>query len=184
MKVFILSLISGLLLWPVIGSAGLYKWTDDQGNLHITDTPPPGAQKKSATMSAPAPRPTLPKKATVRPILPDQPQAEVHPVPAPIVHSPTSEEVPIQRAMEGLSPSQATLMSSWQIFDGTQMNAKAPVQRWKDEQGLDHVVDVLPIAREAAEVGVRAEDVSASRSRQRAKERATSASRSRHQSPE
>ena len=46
--------------------------------------------------------------------------------------------------MEGVSPSQATLTSSWQIFDSAQMNAKAPVQRWKDEQGIDHFVDVLP----------------------------------------
>jgi Domain of unknown function (DUF4124) len=184
MQVFILSLISGLLLWPIVGSAGLYKWTDDQGNLHITDTPPPGAQKKSSTASAPAPRSTLPKKAAVRPTLPEQPLAEVHPVHAPIVHSSASEEVPLQRAMEGLSPSQATLTSSWQLFDSTEMKAKAPVQRWKDEQGLDHVVDVLPTAGEATETGARTEGVSASRSRQRAKERATSVSRSRHQSAE
>ena len=144
MNVFVLSLVSGLLLWPIVGSAGLYKWTDDQGNLHITDTPPPVAQKKSAMTAVPAPRSALPKKTTVRPTLPGQPQAEVHPVPGPIGPFSASEDVPIQRAMEGLSPSQATLTSAWQIFDETQMNAKAPVQRWKDEQGLDHFADILP----------------------------------------
>lgn len=183
MNVFILSLVSGLLLWPVIGSAALFKWTDDQGNLHITDTPPPWAQKKSATTAAPVPRSTLSKKTAVRPTLPAQPQAEVHPVPGP-VPSPASEDIPIQRAMEGLSPSQATLTSSWQLFENTQMNAKAPVQRWKDEQGLDHFVDVLPIAREGTEAEAKTEDVSASRSTRRTKERATGVSRSRHQQTE
>jgi hypothetical protein len=169
MKVFMLGLMSSLLFWPVIGSAALYKWTDDQGNLHITDTPPPAAQKKSAAIATPTPRSTLPKKTTIRPILPGQPQAEVHPVPGS-VPSPGGEDVPIQRAMEGLSPSQATLTSSWQLFDSTQMNARAPVQRWKDEQGLDHFVDVLPIARGGTEPGV--------------KERATTVSRPRHQATE
>jgi hypothetical protein len=169
MKVFMLGLMSGLLFWPVLGSAALYKWTDDQGNLHITDTPPPATQKKSAPTLAPAPRSTLPKKTMVRPILPGQPQAEVHPVPGSVPF-PAGEEVPIQQAMEGLSPSQATLTSSWQLFDSTQMNARAPVQRWKDEQGLDHFVDVLPIARESTEAG--------------AKERATSVSHSRRQATE
>ncbi len=181
MKVFMLGLISGLLFWPVIGSAELYKWTDDQGNFHITDTPPPGAQKKSATPAVPAPRSALPKKARVRPILPGQPQAEVRPVPPP---SPASVEDPIQRALEGLSPSQATLTSSWQVFDSTQRNAKAPVQRWKDEQGLDHFVDVLPTAKGGTEARAKIEDVSVSYPTHRAKERATGVSRSRHQPAE
>ena len=83
--------------------------------------------------------------------------------------------------MVGLSPSQATLTSLWQIFDSTQMNAKAPVQRWKDEKGLDHFVDVLPAALSSSEVASKGEDVSASPPR-RTKERATGVSRSRHQS--
>lgn len=184
MNVFILSLVSSLLLWPIVGSAGLYKWTDDQGNLHITDTPPPGVQKKSGTTAASVPRSTLPKKTTVQPTLPARPQAEVHPVPGPIVPSPASEDIPIQRAMEGLSPSQATLTSLWQLFESTQMNSKAPVQRWKDEQGLDHFVDVLPIASEGTEAGAKTEDVSASRSTRRTKERAIGVSRPRHHSAE
>ena len=188
MKVFILSLVSGLLLWPIVGSAGLYKWTDDQGNLHITDTPPPTTQKKSAITVAPAPRSTLQKKTTVRPTVrptsPGPPQAEVHPVPGPRVPSLAREEVPLQQPMEGLSPSQATQMSLWHIFDSTQMNAKAPVQRWKDEQGLDHLVDVLPATMGRTEGAPKLEAVSAAQSRPRAKERAASVSRSRHQSGE
>ena len=174
MKVFLLSLISGLLLWPIVGSARLYKWTDDQGTLHITDTPPPVTQKKSATTGAPAPRTTLPKKTIVRPTLPGQPRAEVQPVLGSIVPPPASEEVTINRAMEGVSPSQATLTSSWQIFDSAQMNAKAPVQRWKDEQGIDHFVDVLPATLGTSEAAPKLEAV-------RAKERATGVSRSSHQ---
>ena len=76
------------------------------------------------------------------------------------------------------------LTSSWQLFESTQMNAKAPVQRWKDEQGFDHFVDVLPIAREGTEAGAKREDVSASRSTRRTKERAIGVSRPRHQSAE
>jgi hypothetical protein len=182
MKAFILGLMSGLIFWPVIGSAQLYKWTDDQGNLHITDTPPSVAQKKSATTPASAPRSTLPKKTTVRPTLPGQPQAEVHPAPVQTVPSHASEEVPIQRAMEGLSPSQATLTSSWQVFDGTRMHVKAPVQRWKDEQGRDHFVDVLPSA--LGGVGAAKSEISASRSVVSGRDRPTAVSRKRHQATE
>ena len=182
MNVCILSLLSALLPWPMVGSAELYKWTDDQGNFHITDTPPPMTKKKSATFAVPAPRSTLPKKTTVRPTPPRQPQAEVQPVPGPMVPSPASEDVTIQRPMEGLSPSQAVLTSSWHIFDSTQMKAKAPVQRWKDEQGLDHVVDVLPATQGSSETASKPEDGVVSHTTRRAKERATSVFRSRHQS--
>lgn len=178
MRVFLLSLVSGLLLWPMVGSAGLYKWTDDQGNLHITDTPPPMMHKKSTPTVAPVPRSASPKKATVRPTLPGPPQAEVQSAPGPIVPSLASEEVPAQRPMEGLSPSQATLTSSWHIFESTQMNAKAPVQRWKDQQGLDHFADVLPATLGNSEAALKLEAVSPSRSRLRVKERATGVSRS------
>lgn len=184
MKVLILSLVSGLFLWPMAGSAELYKWTDDQGNFHITDTPPPLTKKKSTTFAVPAPRSTLPKKTTVRTTPPGQPQAEVQPVPDPLVPSPAHEEVPIQRPMEGLSPSQATLTSSWHIFDSTQMNAKASVQRWKDERGLDHVVDVLPATLGNSEAASKFEDLAVSHSTGRAKERAIGVSRSRHQAVE
>jgi len=184
MKVLILSLVSGLLLWPMVGSAALYKWTDDQGTFHITDTPPPVTKKKSATFAVPVPRSTLSKKTTVRPIPPGQSQAEVQPVPGPIVPSPAHEEVPTQRLMEGLSSSQATLSSPWHIFDSTQMNAKAPVHRWKDEQGLDHVVDVLPASLGRSEAASTLEGVSVSHPTRGAKERATGVSRSRYQAAE
>jgi hypothetical protein len=98
-----------------------------------------------------------------------------------MVSSPPSEEGLLQRAMEGLSPSQATLTSSWQIFDGTQMNAKAPVQRWKDEQGLDHFVDVLPATLGRSETESQLEEVSLSSLSRRTKERVTGVSRSRRQ---
>ena len=178
MRVFLLSLVGGLLLWPMVVSAGLYKWTDDQGNLHITDTPPPMMHKKSTPTAVPVPRSSSPKKATVRPTVPGPLQAEVQPVPDPVTPSLASEEVPIQRAMEGLSPSQATLTSSWHIFESTPANAKAPVQRWKDQQGLDHVVDVLPATLGNSEAAPKREAVSTLRSRLRVKERATGISRS------
>jgi hypothetical protein len=141
-------------------------------------------QKKSATTVAPAPRSASPKKATVRPTLPGRPQAELHPVSGSLGHSPASEVVPLQRPLEGLSPSQAALTSSWQVFDSTQVNAKAPVQRWKDGQGLDHFVDVLPPTLGRAEAAPNFEDVSASTLTRRAKERVTAVSRSRHRSVE
>jgi Domain of unknown function (DUF4124) len=183
-NVFILSLASGLLLWPMVGSAELYKWTDDQGSVHITDTPPPVTPKKSATFAVPAPRSTLQKKTTVRPTPPGPPHAEVQPVPGPIVPSPASEAVPIQRPMEGLSSSQATLTSSWQIFEHAQMNTKASVQRWKDEQGLDHFVDVLPATLGSSAAVSKLEDISVSRPTRRVKDRATGVSRARHQAAE
>jgi hypothetical protein len=184
MGIFVLSLISSLMLWPVIGSAGLYKWTDDQGNLHITDTPPSAPKKKSATTVESAPRSAVPKKHTVRQPLSGQSHAEVRPVPSPRVSSPVSEEVPIPQTMEGVSPSQASVTSAWQVFDGAQINAKAAVQWWRDEQGLDHFVDVLPRARGGAETLAKTEDVSASHPAPRTKARAASVSRTRHQTIE
>ncbi len=172
------------LLWPIVGWAELYKWTDDQGNVHITDTPPPVTKKNSATFPVPAPRSTVPKKTTVGPTPTGHPHAEVEPIPGPIVPSPAHEAVTIQRPMEGLSPSQAVLTSSWHIFDSTLMKAKAPVQRWKDEQGLDHFVDVLPVTRGSSETASQLEGGVVSHATRRAKERATSVSRSRHQSGE
>jgi len=81
MHLFTLSVITGLCLWPMIGSAELYKWTDEQGNLHITDAPPFELQKRSGLPVRPTPRPTLPKKATGKRAMPELPRAEVYPVP-------------------------------------------------------------------------------------------------------
>jgi hypothetical protein len=148
MNVFILSLVSGLLLWPIVGSAELYKWTDAQGNFHITDTPPPVPQKKFVPPAVSAPRSALPKKMMIAPVLPESSQAEIHPSPASVGTPFSTKEASVKESAEGLSPKQAALMSLWQTFDGTQVSAKAPVQRWKDAQGLDHFVDVLPMAKD------------------------------------
>ena len=40
-----------LLIAPV--AAGMYKWTDENGNVHYTDQPPPAAARKSETIKAP-----------------------------------------------------------------------------------------------------------------------------------
>ncbi|MDF0667676.1 MAG: DUF4124 domain-containing protein [Nitrospira sp.] len=184
MKAFILGLMSGLLFWPVIGFADLYKWTDDQGNLHITDMPPASAQRKSATTVAPVPRSASPKKAAVRPTLAERAQAQIHPVPGSSSPSPSTEEVLVQQPMQGLSPNRATLTSSWQVFDSTQMNAKAPVRQWKDERGVEHFGDVLPATPGSSEAAPKMKDVSVSHSKRRVKERATVAPRARHQSAE
>jgi len=60
----------------------------------------------------------------------------------------------VQQSIDGLSPNQATFTSGWQTFDGPPVVAKAPVQRWKDERGIEHFVDVLPTVK--ASTGVEA----------------------------
>lgn len=153
MKLFTLLIITSLNLWPGIGSAELYKWTDEAGSLHITDAPPPELQKKSGPAVRPAPRSTLPRKATAKPMVPELSRAEVRLAPEPPVTPHLSNDLAVQPKMEGLTPDRATLMSAWQTFDGAQSFAKAPVQRWKDERGVEHFVDVLPAATHAAEGG-------------------------------
>jgi len=86
--------------------------------------------------------------------------------------------------MEGLSPNQATLTSSWQVFDSTQVNPKAPVRQWKDGRGVEHFGDVLPANLGNLEAATKLEDVSVSVRTGRAKERATGVSRARHPSAE
>lgn len=152
MKLFTLSAITGLFLWPIIGSAELYKWTDEQGNLHITDAPPLELQKRSGPAVRPAPRSTLPKKAAVKPTMPELPRSEVYPLPEQSVTPSSSKAAGAQPSLEGLSPNQATFTSAWQTFDGSSMVAKAPVQRWEDERGLEHFVDVLPTAKGSLDV--------------------------------
>ena len=154
MHLFTLSVITGLCLWPMIGSAELYKWTDEQGNLHITDAPPFELQKRSGLPVRPTPRPTLPKKATGKPAMPELPRAEVYPVPEQSVVPSSLRDTVVQQSIDGLSPNQATFTSGWQTFDGPPVVAKAPVQRWKDERGIEHFVDVLPTVK--ASTGVEA----------------------------
>lgn len=144
MKFFTLTIITSLILWPIVGSAELYKWTDEKGNLHITDAPPPELQRKSGPAVKPSPRSIHPMKATPNPSVTERSRAEVRPVPEPSAVASLSKDPAGQPSVEGLSPKLATATSAWQTFDGVQPAAKAPVQRWKDERGVEHFVDVLP----------------------------------------
>jgi len=136
---------------PVAEAGQLYKWTDAQGNLHITDVPPPNLKKTPAHEVEPTPHVTTPvprnKNGPVPPQLPaERKRAEVAPAPHPMVSSQSLKRrgtgVPVP--VVGLKPEQATLSSPWEVLDGKRGNAKAGVRRWKDEKGLDHFVDVLP----------------------------------------
>jgi hypothetical protein len=39
------------------------------------------------------------------------------------------------------------MTSPWQVFEGNSASAKAAVQRWIDEKGIEHFVDAVPDAR-------------------------------------
>ncbi len=184
MNVFLLSIVAGLLLSPIVGFAELYKWIDEQGDLHITDAPPAGTHKKSNLTAVPAPQSVLPKKARVRPVAPEPPRAEARPLPAPSVMSPAGEEPPMLPTIEGLNPFQAMGISPWQVFDSREGDARAPVQGWKDKQGLEHIVDVLPVAKRGAEAGTKIENPSILGHGRNGKERAAGVSRSRHHAAE
>ncbi|MGE0645512.1 MAG: DUF4124 domain-containing protein [Nitrospira sp.] len=154
MKCFMVAIITVLVLWPIIGLAELYKWTDEQGNLHITDALPRELQgKKSGPALKPSSQSTQPKKATLRPTAPDRSRALVHPLPES-ARTPYASEDTAHLDVVGLHPQQATLTSAWQTFDEARSFAKAPVQRWKDQRGLDHFVDVLPMFPSSAELGI------------------------------
>lgn len=154
MKFFTLTIMTSLILWPIVGLAELYKWTDEQGDLHITDAPPPERQRKSGPAVKPSPRPVQPMKATPNPSVPERSRAEVRPVPEPSAVLSLSKDPAAQPSVEGLSPKLATMTSAWQTFDGAQPVAKAPVQRWKDERGVEHFVDVLPKTKSSRSVEV------------------------------
>jgi Domain of unknown function (DUF4124) len=172
MNARILSIVAGLLFSPIVCSGELYKWTDEQGHLHITDAPPAGTHKKSNLTAVPVPQSALSKKASVRPVAPETPRAEVHPLPVPSVTSPANEESPRLPTIEGLNPFEAMLTSPWQVFDDSERDARAPVQSWKDKQGLEHVVDVLPVAKGGAEAGNKTKDLSLSGPPRKGKEQA------------
>ncbi len=178
MNVFILSIVAGLLLSPIVSLAELYKWIDEQGHLHITDAPPAGTYKKSNLTAVPAPQSVLPKKARVRPVVPEPPRAEARPLPAPSVTSPAGEKLPTQLTIEGLNPFQAMGISPWQVFNSREGDARAPVQAWKDKQGLDHFVDVLSVAKGDAEVGSKMKDPSLSGPTRKGKQQAAGVLRS------
>ncbi|MBX3320864.1 MAG: DUF4124 domain-containing protein [Nitrospira sp.] len=152
MKFLQLSIIAGLLLSPIVGSAELYKWTDQQGHLHITDAPPSELQKKPDSSFNSNARSVQPMKATRSPSAPEHSRSEVRPLPEQsALSSPTKAEA-AQLSLEGLSPNLAILTSAWQTFDDSQVIAKVPVERWKDERGLEHFVDVLPTGKGSAGV--------------------------------
>lgn len=43
-RLFIVLSLLGLLAFAVPGAAKIYKWTDDQGNVHYSDEPAPGSK--------------------------------------------------------------------------------------------------------------------------------------------
>lgn len=160
MNVVILSTVAGLLCASLVNGGELYQWTDEQGHLHITDVPPAVTHKKSVLTVVPAPPSASPKKVRVQPVAPEQPQAEVRPLPAPTGPSSGNEKVPSSLTIEGLNPFQAIGVSPWQVSDSSERDARAPVQSWKDKQGLEHFVDVLPASKGGAIAGPKGEDTS------------------------
>ena len=152
MKFLTLSIITGLLLSPIIGSAELYKWTDQQGQLHITDAPPSELQKKPDSSFKPNARSVQRMKATRSPSAPEHSRSEVRPLPEQSALSSSTKAEATQPSVEGLSPNLATLTSAWQTFDDSQVIANVPVERWKDERGLEHFVDVLSTGKGSTSV--------------------------------
>jgi len=147
--------VLGLAGWCVFCSsveAGqLYKWTDAQGNLHITDVPPPTPENVPASVVEPAPqvsRPAPPKKkAAVTPQTPTgRKRVELKPTPRPMTSPQSLKEMGegVRLPVAGLKPGQASVASPWEVIDGKRGAAKARVQRWKDGRGIEHFVDVLP----------------------------------------
>jgi hypothetical protein len=152
MNVYVLLiLVLCLVLFPTAGRAGLYQWTDAQGNLHITDTPPPVPEKKSASLaeasppvfqSAPQRKTSTKRQATV-----GQAQAEVRPLPNLISGAQSSHGGRNHTLLGGLNQTQATITSPWQVFEGNSGSTKAAVQRWTDEKGIEHFIDAMQEAR-------------------------------------
>lgn len=147
----LLSLVLCLVLFPAVGKAGLYQWTDAQGNLHITDTPPPVSEKKSAPIVEAAPpvsQSVPPKKMSTKgQASVGRPQAEIRPVPD-VTSAPQSSPNARNHSMLGnLNQAQATTASPWQVFEGNSASTKVAVQRWTDEKGIEHFVDAVPDTR-------------------------------------
>ncbi|MBH0190319.1 MAG: DUF4124 domain-containing protein [Nitrospira sp.] len=147
----LLSLLFCLMLFPTVGTAGLYQWTDAQGNLHITDTPPPVPEKKSASIVevAPPASQSVPQKktSTKGQASVGRPQAEVRPVPNLASAPQSSRDVKSLSMLGSLNQAQATTTSPWQVFEGNPASTKAAVQRWTDEKGIEHFVDAMPDTR-------------------------------------
>ena len=151
----LLSLLFCLMLFPTVGTAGLYQWTDAQGNLHITDTPPPVPEKKSAPISAPIVEAAPPasqfapqkKTSTKGQASVGRPQAEVRSMPNLTSAPQSSRDVRNHSMLGSLNQAQATTTSPWQVFEGNSASTKAAVQRWTDEKGIEHFVDAVPDTR-------------------------------------
>ncbi|MBH0189165.1 MAG: DUF4124 domain-containing protein [Nitrospira sp.] len=147
----LLSLLSCLVLLPTVGTAGLYQWTDAQGNLHITDTPPPVPEKKSAAIieAAPPVSQSAPQKRTSikGQVSVGRPQAEVRPTPNLTSVPQLPRDVKSHSMLGSLNQAQATTTSPWQVFEGSSASTKVAVQRWTDEKGLEHFVDAVPGTR-------------------------------------
>jgi len=146
----LLVLVGSFVFFPTIGAGQLYKWTDAQGNLHITDVPPPTSEKAPVPKVQPAPQasspPPPPKKTAVPSQIPAEgKRAKAVPVPAPTVSSQSPKKVKKRAPVPviGLKPHQATIVSPWEVLDGKRGDAKVSVQRWKDGKGIDHFSDVV-----------------------------------------
>lgn len=145
------SLLLCLVLFPTVGTAGLYQWTDAQGNLHITDTPPPVPEKQSASLDEAAPpvSPSAPQKktSTKSQASVGRLRAEIRPVPD-VTSAPQSSRNARNHSMLGsLNQAQTTTTSPWQVFEGNSASTKVAVQRWTDEKGIEHFVDAVPDTR-------------------------------------
>ncbi|MBH0178654.1 MAG: DUF4124 domain-containing protein [Nitrospira sp.] len=147
----LLSLLLCLLLFPAVGTAGLYQWTDAQGNLHLTDTPPPVPEKKpvSVVEAAPPVSQFAPQKktSTKGQTSVGRPQAEIRPVPNLTSAPQSSRNANNHSMLSSLNQAQATTTSPWQVFEGNAASTKAAVQRWTDEKGIEHFVDAVPDTR-------------------------------------
>ena len=53
-----------LLVTSLNATAEIYKWTDAQGNVHYSQTPPDNAKTKTETIASPPPPAVPPKEAT------------------------------------------------------------------------------------------------------------------------
>jgi Domain of unknown function (DUF4124) len=147
----LLSLLLWLVLFPAVGTAGLYQWTDAQGNLHITDTPPPIPEKKPAPVVEVAPPVSqfAPQKktSTKGQTSVGRHQAEIRPVPDLTSAPQSSRNASNHSMLSSLNQAQATTTSPWQVFEGNAASTKAAVQRWTDEKGIEHFVDAAPDTR-------------------------------------
>jgi len=91
-------LVSALLLCAAAASAQVYKWVDEDGVVHYSDQPVPGAEivtlpKRSSTPTvAPRPRPAAQRRAAAEPTTPETKAPEAIGYSALTVTAPIAEE--------------------------------------------------------------------------------------------